>query len=103
MTGGECCLIPRRSPLLTTADAAAVAFAVDVASAQKHRVNFVEVTRGTFFYQCVYLLVAKDAGIMAAAAAARSVFGMTTSPYMPHLSLLYADLTEAEKSKVRLT
>ncbi|GIL52048.1 hypothetical protein Vafri_8012 [Volvox africanus] len=70
------------------------------AEVKKYRINFVDVTRGTFFYQCVFLLVAKDEGTMAAAAAARSVYGMTTPPYMPHLSLLYADLDDAEKAKV---
>ncbi|GLC45448.1 hypothetical protein PLESTM_001735800 [Pleodorina starrii] len=70
------------------------------AQVKKHRINFVEVTRGTFFYQCVFLLVAKDEGTMAAAAPARNVFGMTTPPYMPHLSLLYADLADEEKAKV---
>ncbi|GIL83708.1 hypothetical protein Vretimale_10495 [Volvox reticuliferus] len=70
------------------------------AQVKKYRINFVDVTRGTFFYQCVFLLVAKDEGTMAAAASARSVFGMTTTPYMPHLSLLYADLVDAEKAKI---
>ncbi|GLI64324.1 hypothetical protein VaNZ11_007551 [Volvox africanus] len=70
------------------------------AQVKKYRINFVNVTRGTFFYQCVFLLVAKDEGTMAAAAAARSVYGMTTPPYMPHLSLLYADLDDTEKAKV---
>jgi hypothetical protein len=30
----------------------------------------------------------------------RKEYGMTTGPYMPHLSLLYADLTDEEKDKV---
>ncbi|EFJ50788.1 hypothetical protein VOLCADRAFT_120612 [Volvox carteri f. nagariensis] len=70
------------------------------AQVKKYRINFVEVTQGTFFYQNVFMLVAKDDGTMAAAAAARSVYGMTTPPYMPHLSLLYADMDDAEKAKV---
>lgn len=37
---------------------------------------------------------------MAAAALARQLYGMQTGPYMPHLSLLYADLTDAQKDEV---
>jgi hypothetical protein len=32
----------------------------------------------------------------------RSAYGKTTGPYVPHLSLLYAELSDAEKDKVRL-
>ncbi|KXZ43694.1 hypothetical protein GPECTOR_83g306 [Gonium pectorale] len=70
------------------------------AQVKKYRINFVDVTRGSIFYQCVYLLVAKDEGTMAAAATARKVFDRTTPPYMPHLSLLYSDIDEAERDKV---
>ncbi len=56
---------------------------------QKYRVNFTGVTRGSLYYQCVYLGVANDQPVMEAAAAARRAYGMTTGPYMPHLSLLY--------------
>ena len=67
---------------------------------QKYRINFTDVTRGSIYYQCVYLSVAKDEGAMAAAATAREVFGITTGPYMPHLSLLYSDIPQEERAKV---
>ncbi|KAG2429139.1 hypothetical protein HYH02_014175 [Chlamydomonas schloesseri] len=66
---------------------------------KKYRINFTDVTRGPIYYQCVYLRVAKDDGAMAAAATAREVFGTTTGPYMPHLSLLYSDIPEEERAK----
>ncbi len=50
--------------------------------------------------QCVFLTVAASEATMQAAALARQLYGMTTGPYMPHLSLLYADLSDAEKDKV---
>ncbi|PNW77034.1 hypothetical protein CHLRE_10g419550v5 [Chlamydomonas reinhardtii] len=66
---------------------------------KKYRINFTDVTRGSIYYQCVYLSVAKDEGAMAAAATAREVFGITTGPYMPHLSLLYSDIPQEERAK----
>ncbi|KAG2446365.1 hypothetical protein HXX76_000951 [Chlamydomonas incerta] len=66
---------------------------------KKYRINFTDVTRGSIYYQCVYLSVAKDDGAMAAAATAREVFGITTGPYMPHLSLLYSDIPQEERAK----
>ncbi|KAG2429140.1 hypothetical protein HYH02_014176 [Chlamydomonas schloesseri] len=67
---------------------------------KKYRINFTEVARGSIYYQCVYLLVDKTEGAMAAGAAAREVFGMTTGPYMPHLSLLYSDMPQEERAKI---
>ncbi|KAJ9515222.1 hypothetical protein QJQ45_002365 [Haematococcus lacustris] len=66
---------------------------------KKYRLNFLNVSTGTFYYQCVFLLVAQEPAVMQAAAAAREAFGMSTGPYMPHLSLLYADLSDADKAK----
>ncbi|GFR44091.1 hypothetical protein Agub_g5253 [Astrephomene gubernaculifera] len=66
-----------------------------------YRINFTGVSAGTTFYQCVYLLVAQEEGTMAAAAAAREVFGLTGAPpYMPHLSLLYSDMDQGERQRV---
>lgn len=67
---------------------------------QKYRINLLNVTWGAHYYQCVYLLAAKDEATMAAAAAARRVYGMDAlGPYMPHLSLLYAELPEEAKAR----
>ncbi|RWV99103.1 hypothetical protein GW17_00038002 [Ensete ventricosum] len=49
------------------------------------------VSRGTFFYQCVFLLIDPSPE-------ARSTPSQT---YMPHLSLLYGDLTDEEKERAR--
>lgn len=33
----------------------------------------------------------------------REVYGVTTGPYMPHLSLLYADITDEKKHEVGIS
>ncbi|CAN1752443.1 Cyclic phosphodiesterase, partial [Linum perenne] len=56
---------------------------------------------GTFFYQCVYLLFHPTAKVVEANSHCSSGILGTRIPlvtYMPHLSLLYGDLTEEEKS-----
>ncbi|KAK7359168.1 hypothetical protein VNO77_01116 [Canavalia gladiata] len=58
------------------------------------------VATGTFFYQCVYLLLHPEPPLLQTNAHCTTHFGYTAStPYMPHLSLLYGDLTEEEKQK----
>jgi hypothetical protein len=60
---------------------------------QAFRVNFLDVAQGSSFHRCVYLLVAQEAPVMAAGQAARHAYGVDGDPaYMPHCSLLYADL-----------
>ncbi|XP_027347490.1 cyclic phosphodiesterase-like [Abrus precatorius] len=60
------------------------------------------VATGTFFYQCVYLLLHPDPHLLQTSAHCSSYFGYTNStPYMPHLSLLYGDLSEEEKQKAQ--
>eukprot|EP00262_Sarcandra_glabra_P010154 TRINITY_DN25084_c0_g1_i1.p1 TRINITY_DN25084_c0_g1~~TRINITY_DN25084_c0_g1_i1.p1 ORF type:complete len:197 (+),score=12.17 TRINITY_DN25084_c0_g1_i1:214-804(+) len=60
------------------------------------------VSRGDYFYQCVYLLVDPTPEVMEASAHCTSHFGYTnSSPYMPHLSLLYGDLTNEEKERAQ--
>ncbi|XP_076888183.1 cyclic phosphodiesterase-like [Bidens hawaiensis] len=57
---------------------------------------------GTFFYQCVFLLLHKTKEVMETGAHCWSHFGFTSpTPYMPHLSILYADLTEEEKKRAQ--
>lgn len=58
---------------------------------QKFRLNFLDVSHGSTFHRCVYILVAQEAAIMQAGQLARQEFGME-GDYMPHVSLLYADL-----------
>ncbi|KAM3306789.1 cyclic phosphodiesterase-like [Capsicum chacoense] len=57
---------------------------------------------GTFFYQCVYLLLHPTTEVVEASARCCRSFGYnSSSPYMPHMSLLYADLTDEEKKKAQ--
>ncbi|RWR86444.1 cyclic phosphodiesterase-like protein [Cinnamomum micranthum f. kanehirae] len=58
------------------------------------------VSKGTFFYQCVYLLLDPTPEVVEPSAHCSSHFGYKNStPYMPHLSLLYGDLTDEEKDR----
>jgi hypothetical protein len=55
---------------------------------------------GRLFYQCVYLRCADDEALSAAHALARDAFGAAGSAgpnFMPHASVIYGDLEEAEK------
>ncbi|KAJ4982155.1 hypothetical protein NE237_032992 [Protea cynaroides] len=64
------------------------------------RVN--SVATGTFFYQCVFLLLHNTPEVMSTSEHCNAHFGSKNStPYMPHLSLLYEDLTEEEKKKAQ--
>ncbi|XP_010518831.1 PREDICTED: cyclic phosphodiesterase isoform X2 [Tarenaya hassleriana] len=57
---------------------------------------------GTFFYQCVFLLLRQKPEVMGAGAHCTNHFNYySTIPYMPHLSLLYSDLTDEEKKKAQ--
>ncbi|XP_047308578.1 cyclic phosphodiesterase-like [Impatiens glandulifera] len=61
-----------------------------------------KVTTGTFFYQCVFLLLRPDPQVIATAANCWNHFGYKNStPYMPHLSILYGDLSEEDKKKAQ--
>ncbi|KZV55133.1 cyclic phosphodiesterase-like [Dorcoceras hygrometricum] len=60
------------------------------------------VATGTFFYQCVFLLLHPTPKVVEASAHCCGCFGYENStPYMPHLSLLYGDITEEEKKTAR--
>lgn len=61
-----------------------------------------KVETGTFFYQCVFLLLSRTPEVVEPSAHCSSHFGYKSpTPYMPHLSLLYADLTEEEKKRAQ--
>ncbi|XP_041024678.1 cyclic phosphodiesterase-like [Juglans microcarpa x Juglans regia] len=60
------------------------------------------VATGTFFYQCVYVLIHPTTQVVETSAHCSGHFGYKSStPYMPHLSLLYGDLTDDEKSRAQ--
>lgn len=70
------------------------------AGLKPYTVRIVSVSRGNFFYQCVYLLLHPTPEVMEAGAHCCSHFGYKSlAPYMPHLSLLYGDLADEEKEK----
>ncbi|XP_057949731.1 cyclic phosphodiesterase-like [Malania oleifera] len=61
-----------------------------------------KVDTGTFFYQCVYLLLHPTSQVKEASAHCTHYFGYKSStPYMPHLSLLYGDCTDDVKKKAQ--
>ncbi|PIA25947.1 hypothetical protein AQUCO_10200011v1 [Aquilegia coerulea] len=60
------------------------------------------VSTGTFFYQCVYLLLHPSNQVLEASAHCSRHFGyLSSSPYMPHASLLYGDITVEEKQRAK--
>lgn len=65
---------------------------------QKFRINFLDVSKGSSFHRCVYILVAKESAIMEAGKLARQQFNMDNVEYMPHASLLYADITPEQRT-----
>eukprot|EP00878_Enallax_costatus_P008373 GHUV01008752.1.p1 GENE.GHUV01008752.1~~GHUV01008752.1.p1 ORF type:complete len:214 (+),score=46.03 GHUV01008752.1:126-767(+) len=64
---------------------------------KKFRINFLDVSQGESFHRCVYILVAKEPAIMDAGKLARQHFGLE-SDYMPHASLLYADIGPEQRT-----
>jgi 2'-5' RNA ligase len=53
------------------------------------------------YFGCLFARVAETAEVMRANQTARGIFGRETDPpYMPHLSLIYGNLTAAEKEKI---
>ncbi|KAL4563405.1 hypothetical protein LXL04_027446 [Taraxacum kok-saghyz] len=61
-----------------------------------------KVATGTFFYQCVYLLLHPTTEVMETGAHCWNHFGYKPStPYMPHMSILYGDLSEEEKKRAQ--
>jgi hypothetical protein len=59
------------------------------------RVRFARAAAGELFYRCVYALCEMEPALVSANAALQSEFGHA-EPFMPHLSLLYADIPDAE-------
>ncbi|KAK3206688.1 hypothetical protein Dsin_020734 [Dipteronia sinensis] len=85
-----------------TAEDAAEKFKSACEGLKAYNCSVDRVATGTFFYQCVYLLLHPNAEVVEASAHCCGHFGYSNStPYMPHLSLLYADLTDDEKKKAQ--
>lgn len=85
-------------------DAAAVAATTELArrlAGLKPRCRVSHAEAGRIFYQCVYLRCGDDEALSKAHALAQDVCGLSaaTQPtYMPHLSLIYGNVDEAERS-----
>jgi hypothetical protein len=70
------------------------------------RCDAMEVSAGTRFHQCVYLRMVPTEQLANAHALAARAFGLEPgngggAPYMPHLSLVYGDLTDAQREDAR--
>ena len=70
------------------------------------RCDAMEVSAGTRFHQCVYLRVVPTEQLANAHALAARAFGLEPgngggAPYMPHLSLVYGQLTDAQREDAR--
>eukprot|EP00892_Ulva_mutabilis_P002448 jgi/Ulvmu1/12203/UM085_0067.1 len=67
---------------------------------RKYFLSFADVDRGSIRHQCVYIRCNKEAYTMQAAALATEVFGLEAGPYMPHCSIVYADITADRRAEV---
>jgi len=70
------------------------------ASLEPFPIRFARAARGDIFHQCVFLLAETSDELMKANVAAREALGMSPGNYMPHLSLLYADISQAERQEI---
>ncbi|XP_028783877.1 cyclic phosphodiesterase [Neltuma alba] len=85
-----------------TADDALKKFRSACESLKAYNATVDRVATGTFFYQCVYLLIHPTPEVVETSDHCVSHFGYNrSSPYMPHLSLLYGDLTDEEKKRAQ--
>ncbi|XP_059669468.1 cyclic phosphodiesterase-like isoform X2 [Cornus florida] len=88
--------------VLLTEDDARQKFTAACEGLKAYGATVVKVATGTFFYQCVFLLLHPAAEVVEASKHCTGHFGYKNStPYMPHLSLLYGDLTDEEKKKAQ--
>ncbi|KAL5732012.1 hypothetical protein ACHQM5_004680 [Ranunculus cassubicifolius] len=64
--------------------------------------SFTATVKGVSTGTCVYLLVQPSDEMVEASAFSSKIFGYTRSTsYMPHVSLLYGDLTDEDKQKAK--
>jgi 2'-5' RNA ligase len=55
---------------------------------------------GPDYFRCVFMRADADAAIVRAHETARRVFRLPDRPFMPHLSLVYGNYTEAERQHI---
>lgn len=70
---------------------------------QPFDIQLTEPAHGDEYFQCVFLKAQETPAIMNAHALARKLFGKDTSPYMPHLSLLYGHYSIELKDTIAAT
>eukprot|EP01023_Acetabularia_acetabulum_P025682 TRINITY_DN2454_c0_g1_i3.p2 TRINITY_DN2454_c0_g1~~TRINITY_DN2454_c0_g1_i3.p2 ORF type:complete len:172 (-),score=5.60 TRINITY_DN2454_c0_g1_i3:314-778(-) len=65
---------------------------------KKFFLKFKDVSYGSIFTQCVYILINEDVEVMAAGKTAKEMFLEDASTtYMPHLSLIYSDMDQEQR------
>ncbi|MDH4361016.1 MAG: 2'-5' RNA ligase family protein [Nitrospirota bacterium] len=66
-------------------------------------IQLTEPAYGDQYFQCVFLKVQETQAILNAHEQAKKLFAKGTSPYMPHLSLLYGHYSIERKDKIAAT
>ncbi|KAH7624734.1 putative Cyclic phosphodiesterase [Nannochloris sp. 'desiccata'] len=62
------------------------------------QIEFDKVTYGNIYHQCVYILCKASEDLSRAGRAAKEAFNLDPStPYMPHLSLIYSDMSSSDR------
>jgi len=69
-------------------------------SLQPFDIQLTEPAYGDQYFQCVFLKVQETLAMMNAHELAKRLFAIGTSPYMPHLSLLYGHYSIERKDKI---
>jgi 2'-5' RNA ligase len=72
-------------------------------SLQSFEIQLTEPAFGDQYFQCVFLKAQESPALMDAHERARKLFVQNTSPYMPHLSLLYGHHPIERKHKITAT
>ncbi|PKU80667.1 cyclic phosphodiesterase isoform X1 [Dendrobium catenatum] len=83
-------------------DEAIARFHSAIATLKPYTARIAGVAYGTFFYQCVYLLIHPSPEVVETSSHCCGHLGYKRStPYMPHVSLIYGDLSDEEKERAR--
>jgi len=81
-------------------DAAAQALKPLVTGMQPFDLTFAALGHEQTYFRSLYLLAEPSAPLMALRGAGQRAWALGPSPYVPHLSLLYSDLTEEQKRPI---
>lgn len=64
------------------------------------KVDLTKVKFEDFYYQAIILIADKTEELLTLNRRSRELYGLNPTDYIPHLSLLYGDLTRGRKSKI---